>query len=146
MSSFIPEQNETILIFGFWVFFWTGRRGRDHMEVFTVHLVPITTKVVSVNPIHGDVICDQVCHWIVASYWFSLGTRVSSTKNTNRHNISEILFKVALNTITLPLKRKLKRKLCTDYEKKLLYSLKFARKMTCLSSLKGNNSVYNTYF
>jgi hypothetical protein len=47
---------------------------------------------------------------------------------------------VALNTITLPLKRKLKRKLCTDYEKKLLYSLKFARKMTCLSSLKGNNS------
>ena len=146
MSSFIPEQNETILIFGFWVFFWRGCRGRDHMEVFTAHLVPITTKVVSVNPIHGDVICDQVCHWFVASYWFSLGTRFSSTNDTDRHNISEILFKVALNTITLPLKRKLKRKLCTDYEKKLLYSLKFARKMTCLSSLKGNNSVYNTYF
>ena len=35
--------------------------------------------------------------------WFSLGTLVSSTKKTDNHNITEILLKVALNTITLTL-------------------------------------------
>jgi hypothetical protein len=33
--------------------------------------------------------------------WFSLGTLVSSSNKTDRHDISEILLKVALNTITL---------------------------------------------
>ena len=31
--------------------------------------------------------------------WFSLGTPVSSTNKTDRHGITEILLKVALNTI-----------------------------------------------
>jgi hypothetical protein len=31
--------------------------------------------------------------------WFSLGTPVSSTNKTDRHDIAEILLKVALNTI-----------------------------------------------
>ena len=31
--------------------------------------------------------------------WFSPGTIVSSTNKTDRHDISEILLKVALNTI-----------------------------------------------
>ena len=33
--------------------------------------------------------------------WFSPGTLVSSNNKTDRHNIAEILLKVALNTITL---------------------------------------------
>jgi hypothetical protein len=32
--------------------------------------------------------------------WFSPGTSVSSTNMTDRHDIAEILLKVALNTIT----------------------------------------------
>ena len=32
--------------------------------------------------------------------WFSPGTPVSSTNKTEYHNITDILFKVALNTIT----------------------------------------------
>jgi hypothetical protein len=32
--------------------------------------------------------------------WFSLGTPASSTTKTGRHDIAEILLKVALNTIT----------------------------------------------
>jgi hypothetical protein len=32
--------------------------------------------------------------------WFSPGTLVSSINKTDRHDISEILLKVALNTIT----------------------------------------------
>ena len=34
-----------------------------------------------------------------AGRWFSLGTPVSSTNKTDRHNITEILLKVVLNTI-----------------------------------------------
>jgi hypothetical protein len=33
--------------------------------------------------------------------WFSSGTPVSSTNKTDNHDITEILLKVALNTITL---------------------------------------------
>ena len=42
-----------------------------------------------------------VCQWHVAGRWFSLGTPVSSTNKTDHHDITEILLKVALNTITL---------------------------------------------
>jgi len=37
----------------------------------------------------------------VAGQWFSPGTLVSSTNKIDRHNITEILLKVPLNTITL---------------------------------------------
>jgi hypothetical protein len=33
--------------------------------------------------------------------WFSLGIQVSSTNKNDHHDITEILLKVALNTITL---------------------------------------------
>jgi len=36
----------------------------------------------------------------VAGQWFSPGTPVSSTNKTDHHAITEILLKVALNTIT----------------------------------------------
>ena len=35
----------------------------------------------------------------MAGGWFSRGTPVSSTNKTDRHHITEILLKVALNTI-----------------------------------------------
>jgi len=44
-------------------------------------------------------LCDQVCQWLAAGQWFSPGTPVSSTNNTDHHDITEILLKVALNTI-----------------------------------------------
>ena len=37
-----------------------------------------------------------------AIQWFSPGTQVSSTNKTDRHDITEILLKVALNTINQP--------------------------------------------
>jgi hypothetical protein len=39
----------------------------------------------------------------VAGQWFSPGNPVSSTNKTDCHDITEILLKVALNTITLTL-------------------------------------------
>jgi hypothetical protein len=50
-------------------------------------------------------ICDKVCKWLAAGQWFSLGIPVSSINKTDRHNITEILSKVVLNTITITLNR-----------------------------------------
>jgi hypothetical protein len=40
-------------------------------------------------------LCDKVCQWLATCQWFS---PLSSTNKTNRHNVPEILLKVALNT------------------------------------------------
>ena len=44
-------------------------------------------------------LCDKVCQWLVAGRWFSPGIPVSTTNKTDRHDITEILLKVALNII-----------------------------------------------
>jgi hypothetical protein len=46
-------------------------------------------------------LCDKICQWFAAGWWFSPGTPVSSTNKTDCHDIAEILIKVALITITL---------------------------------------------
>ena len=63
--------------------------------------VPITTDVVSLNLTQGEVynIMWPVCQWLAAGRWFTPGPPVSSTNKTDRHDITEILLKVALNTI-----------------------------------------------
>ena len=44
-------------------------------------------------------LCDRVCQWLVIGRWFSPGPPVSSTIKIDHHDITEILLKVALNTI-----------------------------------------------
>jgi hypothetical protein len=44
-------------------------------------------------------LCDKVCQLLPAGRWFSPGPPVSSTNITDHHDITEILLKVALNTI-----------------------------------------------
>jgi hypothetical protein len=46
-------------------------------------------------------LCDKVYQWLAICRWFSAGTPVSSTNKTGSHDITEILLKVASNTITL---------------------------------------------
>jgi hypothetical protein len=48
-------------------------------------------------------LCDKICQWLVAGQWCSLSTPVSSTNKTDHHDITKILLKVTLNTITLTL-------------------------------------------
>ena len=65
--------------------------------------MPTTTKVVSSNPVHGEVYSIQ--HYVIKFVSdlqqgvISPGTPVSSTNETDRHDIADILLKVALNTI-----------------------------------------------
>ena len=42
---------------------------------------------------------DKVCQWLAAGGWFFPGTPVAFTNKTDCHDITEILLKVALNTI-----------------------------------------------
>jgi len=54
------------------------------------------------KPIHKmpDLIVKETdCQRFVAGRWITPGTPVTSTNKTDRHDISEILLKVALNTI-----------------------------------------------
>jgi hypothetical protein len=44
-------------------------------------------------------LCDKVCQWLATGRWFSSGPSVSSTNKTDSHDLTEILLKVALNTI-----------------------------------------------
>ena len=65
--------------------------------------VPITTKVVISNHVHGDV--DSIQHYVIkfASDLRQVdGFLLASTNKTDRHDIAEILLKVALNTRNQP--------------------------------------------
>ena len=86
-------------------FDWRGRCGHDCMVVeLPVQSVSITAKVVSLNLVHGEVLdttlCDKVCQRLAAGWWFNL---ISSTNKPDCHDITEILLKVVLNSITLTL-------------------------------------------
>ena len=76
-----------------------GSHGRDRM------VVEFTTTC-SWRGILNTTLCDKVCQWLATGWWFSRGTPVSSTNNTDRHDITEILLKVVLNIINLNLNNK----------------------------------------
>ena len=74
------------------------------MVQLPVKSAAIATKVVSSNPIRGEVYSIQ--HYVINFVsalrqvsGFLPGTPVSSTNKTDRHDITEVLLKVALKTI-----------------------------------------------
>ena len=80
--------------------------GRDHMVVgfsttcaiSSYHHSSCEFKPCSLQGVL-DTICDKVCKWLATGRWFSPGIPVSSTNKTECHDITEIILKVALNTI-----------------------------------------------
>ena len=46
-------------------------------------------------------LCDKVCQWLATGRWYSPGPPFSTTNKTDRNDFTEILWKVALNTIEL---------------------------------------------
>ena len=68
--------------------------------------MPITTKFVISNPVHGEMYSIQ--HYVIKVVsdlrqvgGFFPSTPVSPTNKADRHDIAEILLKVALNTTSL---------------------------------------------
>jgi hypothetical protein len=69
--------------------------------------MPIATKVVSLNPIHGDVYSIQLYVIKLVSDLLKVGgflrvSRFPPPNKTDCHDITEILLKVVLNTINQP--------------------------------------------
>ena len=85
---------------------YRGRRGRDRLVVeFTItyaisayHHWCCEFESRSGRGVLDTTLCDKVCQWLWTGRWFSPGPPVSSINKTDRHVITEILLKVALNT------------------------------------------------
>jgi hypothetical protein len=58
----------------------------------------LTIKILPLGVL-DTTLCDKVYQLLVHGRWFSPGTPASSTTKTGRHDIAEILLKVALMTI-----------------------------------------------
>ena len=99
-----------VLLYSHLIFF-VGRRGRDRMVVgFTTtyaisayHHRSFEFKSCSWRGVLDTTLCGKVCQWLAAGLLFSLSNTFSSTNKTDYHDITEILLKVALNTIILTL-------------------------------------------
>ena len=75
-------------------------------------MILLMTRLFSINAKQNEIyrfhvcmivdttLCDKCCRSLAAAQWFSPGTSVSSTNKSGGHNKTEILLKVALNTIT----------------------------------------------
>jgi hypothetical protein len=71
---------------------------KQSFKKLTVIIVSCHTLLRSWRGVLDTTLCDQVCQRLAAGWWFS---PVSPTNKTDRHDITEILLKVAINTITL---------------------------------------------
>ena len=68
--------------------------------VWNQYLSPLTlwVRIRSWRGVMNTTLCDKFCQCLAAGRWFSPCTPVSSTNKTDRHDISEILLKVAFWT------------------------------------------------
>ena len=90
-------------------YLFRGHHGRDHIVVgFITNLcnqcllqLTLGVRISLRRGLINTTLCVKVCQWLATGRWFSPCTLVSSTNNTNCHDITEILLKVALKTITL---------------------------------------------
>ena len=84
-------------------------RGRDRMVVrftttcaiSTYHHYSCEFEPCSWWGVLDTTLGDKVCQWFSAGRWLSPGSPISSTNKSDRHDETEILLKVELNTITL---------------------------------------------
>ena len=83
-----------------------GRRDRNSMVVgftttyaISVYHAPLMLWVRIPIRTRCTTLYAKACQWFATGRWFSQGTPVFSTNKTYRHDKTEILLKVALNTI-----------------------------------------------
>ena len=80
-------------------------------------------------------LCDKVCQWLATGLWFS---PVSSTNKTDRHDVTEILLKVVLNTINQT--KPLSSLVCTENNLNILKISK--KKLGLLPEKKVQTLIY----
>ena len=94
----------TFVIYLYYIKVW-GRRDRIVVGFSTTcaisayHHLRCEFEPRSWRGVLDTTLCDKVCQWLVTGRWISLGTTDSSTNKNDRHDITEILLKVTLNTM-----------------------------------------------
>jgi hypothetical protein len=79
----------------------TVRRNKNKMKKKNTTLLEQFQNLIPLRlGVLDTTLCDKVCQGLAA--WFSSGTSVASTNKTACHDITEILLKVVLSTITPP--------------------------------------------
>jgi hypothetical protein len=81
-----------------------GHRGLDRMVVGFTTTYAISALMLWVRiaiRARCTTFCNTVCQWLASCWCLFPGPPVSSTNKTDRHDIAEILLKVALNTIII---------------------------------------------
>jgi hypothetical protein len=81
--------------YGSWIYYYIYNQCLSPQKLWVrIPLMAMSTRYVTT-------LCCKVCRRLSAGRWFSPNTLVSSTNNTGRHDITEILMKVALSTIAI---------------------------------------------
>jgi hypothetical protein len=76
------------------------QRGNHLYYIFILlHCNIFLSLLITSTYILHTTLCDKLCQWLLAGRWFSLGTLVFSTNETD--DLTEIFLKVALKTIIL---------------------------------------------
>jgi len=92
--SNVLEGSSTSWLYGSWIY----------NCLLNQCLSPLTlwVRIPFMRGVLDTTLCDKVCLRLTEDQWFSPDTPVSSINKTDRHDITEILLKVALNTINQP--------------------------------------------
>ena len=91
----LKENHPRTITARFGVIWLIDFRGEDFQRIFLVKIIKIYNFFSKPNYI----VCEKVCQQLATDWWFSPGPPLSSTNNTDCHDITEILLKVVLITI-----------------------------------------------
>ena len=99
---FTGDEGDNLLPCSKLILFFTGDEGDNLLPCFKLilfftgdegdNLLPCSKLI-----LFFTAVSDQVYQFLAHGWWFSLGTPASSTTKTGRHDIAEILLKVAIN-------------------------------------------------
>jgi hypothetical protein len=101
----LRRMKMSVLIQPLWSW-WYGSWINNYLYLYKQCLSPLTlwVRIPHRRGVLYATLCDKVCQWLAAGRRFSHGTPDYSSSKTNRHDITEILWKVALNTISAGLR------------------------------------------
>jgi len=71
--------------------------------ISTYHYLRCEFEFRSCRGVLDATLCDKVCQWLVTGRWISPDIPLSIANHTDRHELTEILLKVMLNTIAITL-------------------------------------------
>jgi hypothetical protein len=82
---------------------WSWLYGSRIYNYLCNQCLTLCTRIPLRRGVLDTTLCDKVCQWFTAGRWFFLGSPVSFTNKTDRHEIIEIMLKVELNTMNVKL-------------------------------------------